>query len=307
MKLTAFASLLVAATLGAEEKIDLRLEWKSGRRYVQHLHMQQVLGVPRHGEASASTHFVVGLTAAPNGKSGGSSLAVSYDTLKVDVDMPLPKPDEKFDSAKPADGNRDLGSLYDSLRASATRIEVDDRGKVNAIKGLETLKSGDSVLSRFFGREQLYYFLQQGWLLSLPAKPVVAGESWPFKTSVPTPVGKLSINGAYTLRGREECDGVSCVVIEINGLVDAKFASQADDDSEEVRKFQAMLLAMGLKVKEGGMTGKIFFDPKISHIRRAAVESSLRLSVAVFPENGKPAEIPIRTKLESVLAESVAK
>lgn len=305
MKTIVLLLACTASSLFAQEKFDISLDWKSGRQYVQNLQLQQVVGVPRHGEAKAKTSLQLGFKL-----DASKSLNVQFDAMKILVDLPLPAKNEEFDSAKPLEGNQDIGSFFRSMTEKEPKMLLDGRGKVREVRGLDQLTSQNALIGRFFGKDQIKSLLQQGWLVEFPKASVSKGDSWPFKMQFPSPVGQLLIKGNYTMGGRTEKAGSPLVEILVNGLVEGDFsklsAEHAKETDPELLKIQATMLLMGIKVKEGTLSGSIFYNPTSRMLHSSETETMIRLSVAKYPENGKPTEIPIQQTMALTLTERAA-
>jgi uncharacterized protein (DUF2147 family) len=285
-------------SLRAEDKISLSLDWKRGKTYVQKIDLTQVVGVPRHGEAQAKTHLEMGLTAA------AGSLQASFDALKVDVDVPAPASDQTYDSTNPSKGNEHIGQFYTALHAQQPKLLLDERGKVREVTGLEQLTSDNPIINRLLGKEQIANLMQQGWLADLPNSSVGKGDTWPLQMKFPTPVGALIVKGNYTLGGKAERAGHSVVQIQLQGQVQGDFTKpDPKEKDKEVLRVQALMLIMGVKVKEGTVQGMLWYDPNSKMLVGSEVETNIRLSVDKYPENGKATEIPIRQKMTLSLTE----
>jgi hypothetical protein len=300
-----FVSLLSTSVL-AQDKMSISLNWAPKQTYVQSLTMKQVVGVPRHGQATAETSLTMGLQVQQK-KSGARSLGVSVDALKVFVDLPAPAANKSFDSTKPEDGNEEIATFYKDLQAQKPEMVLNARGKVTSVNGLDQLSSQNPVLSRFLGKEQMKHLMQQGWLAELPAKEVSPGDRWPFQMKFPTPVGHLLVNGNYILGDLLQRDGKSLRAIKLVGQVQGNFTQPSAEKPEtdpEVLKIQAAMLLMGIKVKEGGMEGTLYYDPKLKLVTASEINTRIRLSVAKYPENGQPTEIPIDQEMRLELKEA---
>ena len=296
------------ASLSAQEKVDVRLNWQAGKSYQQQIRMEQVIGIPRHGEASAHTDLEMKLEAR-EGKKSSRNLLLTFSRMKMEVDLPLPLGNEEFDSSRPSEGSEEIGDFYKSLQQSPVKLVLDPRGKVLEVVGMDKLSGGNSMLSRFMGKEQMKNFLQQGGLVELPKAPVAFGDNWPFQSVFPTPVGKLLIKGKYTLTGTREHLGKPHYVITMHGQVQGDFSAAAvsaggKETDPDVLELQGMMILMGVTVKEGTTSGTLLYDPLKHLLVSSDVSTNIRLSVAKFPENGKPAEIPIQQKLSLQLLPS---
>lgn len=308
MKTISVVVLCSLASVRAEEKLDVRLDWQSGKSYQQGITLSQVIGIPRHGEATAHTDLQMRLDARA-GKNSGRSLLITFSGMKIDADLPLPLTDEAFDSKSPSEGNQEIAEFFKSLQQSPVRLVLDPRGRVEEVVGFEKLGSGNAVLDRFLGREQMKNFLQQGGLIELPKAPVARGDQWPFQSVFPTPVGKLLIKGKYTLGGTREYQGRPHHVIEMDGQVQGDFTAAgvaasgaAKETDPEVLRIQGMMILMGVKVKEGSTSGTLLYDATRHLMVSSDISTNILLSVAKYPENGKPTEIPIRQKMSLQLS-----
>ncbi len=292
-------SCLPASGYGAEEKLNLSLDWKAGRTYQQRIEMSQVIGVPRHGEANAKTTIQMGLKSAQGG------LQASFNGLNVLVDPPLPAKNEAFDSTMPLEGNRDIAQFYGDLQRQSPKLILDDRGGVREVRGMDQLKSQNPIIDRFLGKDQMVSLMQQGWLVNLPAAAVGKGDSWPYQMKFPTPVGTVFIKGNYTLGDRVERGGRNVVEIQINGQVQGDFNKpDPKEKDEEVLKMQGMMMLMGVKVKIGIVKGTLWYDPAKKMLTGSEIDTNIRLSVDKYPENGQPTEIPIHQTMALTLTEN---
>ena len=304
-------SLALWCSLGivhAQKKVDVRLDWQEGISYQQAIRLEQVMGIPRHGEVSAHTDLEMKLDAR-GGKKSTRNLVLTFSRMKMEADLPLPMGDARFDSKQPSEGDQEIGDFYKSLQQSPVKLLLDPRGKVLEVVGLDKLSGGNSVLSRFLGKEQVKNFLQLGGLVELPKVPVARGDHWPFQSIFPTPVGKLLIKGKYTLAGTREHLGKSHHVIEMDGQVQGDFSAAAvsgggKETDPEILRIQGMMILMGVTVKEGTTSGTLLYDSARHLLVSSEVSTNIRLSVAKFPENGKPAEIPIQQKMSLTLLQS---
>ncbi len=289
-------------TLLSADKVDVSLKWKTGAHYTQRVSVDQVVGIPRHGQATAHTKLDLGIHVTGT-KESSKILKLSYDGLKIDVDLPAPMLDKEFDSAKPNEGNEDMAAIFAKMRESNTEVVVDGRGKVTDVRGAEKIAATDSLLSRFLGREQLRSLVQQGWLMDVPAKPLGKGETWPFRMKFPTPLGDVILKGQYKLAGEEKFNGIPCVRIDMLGEVAGNLSNGAALESvdDEAKRMHVLLTAMGLKIDEGTVSGQLLFDPRLGQIRRSEVETRVKIGVAKYPENGQPAAIPLHQKIVSTI------
>jgi hypothetical protein len=292
-------SFLASSGLVAEEKLNLSLDWKPGKIYQQRIEMNQIVGVPRHGEANAKTTIQMGLKSAKGG------LQASFNGLNVFVDPPAPAKNQAFDSTMPLEGNQDIAQFFGDLHRQSPKLILDDRGGVREIRGMDQLKSQNPIIDRFLGRDQMINLMQQGWLVSLPVGPVIKGDSWPYQMKFPTPVGALFIKGNYTLGGRVERGGRNLVEIQLNGQVQGDFNKpDPKEKDEEILKMQGMMMLMGVKVKIGIVKGTLWYDPAKKMLTGSDVDTNIRLSVDKYPENGQPTEIPIHQTMALTLTEN---
>ncbi len=296
--------LVTSPTLFSEELIgDFRLGWKPGAIYDQTIDVYQKVSIPLRGTAEATT--TLGLELKPTAAKSGRSLGMKLSTFKTLVDMPPPSGNEEWDSAAPQKGNQDIAKFHAAFQALPIRASMDARGQVTALNGLEGLKLDNPLTERFLGKETLAALLRQGWFLSLPAKSVRIGESWPYQLSFPTPLGALKMQGNYTLEGSETRTGIPCWRLLVNGSMTAAPAPSKENAkpaaSEEEQELREKIAKLGLTVKSSTMNGYLWFNPAEQLIHESEITTKVNLGLASKPgeTNTKPtAEIPIVQKLK---------
>jgi hypothetical protein len=294
--------LLMPTMANEGGRLNLNLNWQVGKTYDQEMEITQRLGIPLHGRLDATT--TMRLTLKPESSKAGKALALDMSSMKILVDMPLPKADEKFDSAKPTEGNEDVAEFFGKLKECNVKAKIDSRGQTTELTGMEALTTDDSLVSRFLGKKQFAYLLQQGWFFSFPKTAVKQGDSWPFKVNLPTPMGTFLLAGTYTASGLCDHDGQSCWKIAVSGTMAGELQKPTDTQSknEETQDVLKTIAAMGLKVTYAGIKGEVIYDPQIQHLRKSEIETDIRLGVANYPENNRPAEIPLQQKVVTTLS-----
>jgi hypothetical protein len=127
--------------------------------------------------------------------------------------------------------------------------------------------------SKMFNRDALTQMLQQGGLHSTPGKPVAPGDSWKFNTQTNmAQLGKVTVDGTYTLKGVAEHNGTKCAEIATDGKLAMEMAQSGADAASP-------LAALGVELKDATLKGTVWFDPKLGAARDTQFVEEMTMSM----------------------------
>jgi hypothetical protein len=284
---------------------DFRMRWKPGATYEQKMVVTQKVAIPLRGTANATTELDLRLQ--PKSGQKAATLGMEIARFKTLVDMPAPTANESFDSTTPDEGNADIRQFYTNLQAAKLTASLDEKGQVTGLVGLSGLTAENPLLSRFLGQDQVAALLKQGWFLSMPPKSIGIGGSWPYRLVFPTPLGKMKMEGTYTLLGSEQRGPVPCWKLEVKGGMTGEVALQTTEPVKEVadnedgklteEELNAKLAKLGLSVASATTQGFIWFNPAEQLIHDSEITTDIKIGVANPPVGSKNVSIPISQKV----------
>jgi len=235
--------------------IELNIKWAVGKKYIQHLEMNQsskatIGSRPMEQTINMGSDYAI---AVPKGLTGGGSeLEMEFLGQKMLVVMDG-QTKASFDSATdPAnDGQNPVAPTLRKMIGLRIEYEADAKGRVQKVLGL------DEVIERLGGNTpqgaMIKSRLSEGALIQyvdvgrgLPDHAVRIGDTWPVKTSIPSGPVTLQQDLTYTFTGWEEHAGHKCARLDYAGTM----GTTTDDET-----------AKATTARSGKMTGTVWFDP----------------------------------------------
>ena len=159
-----------------------------------------------------------------NGK--GKRVTVKYD--RVAMDMNMMGQEMKYDSAKKGDASADplgIGKSVGIFVGKEIKLVLDEKDEVLEVENLDALMKEmteanpmASMFGQIFSKDAMKNMMRQSALYGVPGKPVKAGDAWPFVFSLPMPpLGNVSMDGTYTMKGQADRGGAKCVELTLAG------------------------------------------------------------------------------------------
>lgn len=180
-------------------------------------------------------------------------------------------------------GNVDMEEQLKALVGASYSVVLGPNGEVIEIKGLKEFLEraiGDNpvagqMISAMMQEDNLKQQVASNFSF-VPRKPVVKGDSWEQKASMPLgPMGKFLVDLKFTYAGMEKVDGKDLAKIDFVGKL--KHEAGKPDDNAPFQVTQA-------DFKSTSMSGTYYFDPaagRLSHTTsKVSMQGDLTISVA---------------------------
>ena len=294
--------LAAASPLSAQETIDIKPRWQVGKKFSQTMKMDQAstiaIGEQKMEQKVGMTmDATMTVRAHENGKH--KRLNVKYE--RVAMSMNMAGQEMKYDSAAPADAATDplgMGKSFGAIVGKEIKIVMDEKDDVLEVENLDEMMKEiaaanpmAAMIGQMFNKDAMKNMMRQSSLYASPGKPVKAGDSWPFKFGVPMPgLGKMDLNGTYTLKGVGDHAGVKCAEIALDGKLAMDMAAAGDTKIEGADA----LKQMGMKMENGKMTGTLWFDPALGISRDAKFTQEMNLKMKNPQKPDESLEIPMK-------------
>jgi hypothetical protein len=294
--LTLTLTLLASCCL-ADDKISPMTVFKVGKTYHQTMTMVQDVTTPAGAmQTTVVTDLSMKVTAGPTKDS--KHIKTTYEAMKIKSGMG-DKVTLNFDSADKEAASDPTKASLGSLVGKEIDLTLDKDNQVTAVAGLDKL-TDNAMAKQMFNQDSLKEMMGQNMLMGAPDHPIAKGESWEFTKSVPNPMMSISTKGQYTYEADAMEDGNKLAIFAFQGKLsssppDEAAAKPAEEDPKAAQMKQ-MMLSMGLKLTDGKMKGKSYFDPALGFLRRAEIETEMTMSLK-NPQSGEKMEMPTKQSI----------
>ena len=282
-----------AAAAGANDTVDLRLNWPVGKRFLQRMDIAfesetTMAGLPQGARQETVQSMDYTVSVLKDREGGGRELELEIVAQKTDAKVAA-KQSVAFDSKsdpKTDRANAPAGALR-KLVGLKIHYLTDTNGLIEKVVGAQELQSKliatatpqtKIILTTLLSEENLKRAVNLA--IGLPDKPVKVSETWSAQRDNNLgPLGIMQMDLKSTFKGWEEHDKRRCALIEYSGPVTAKPGTAAPP--------------MTVTVENGKVTGKIWFDPVSGMIADASLEQEGTTKIVV---SGQTAESKSKTK-----------
>ena len=301
------AGLILASAprfLHADETVELKRHWEVGKKFYRTSKNEKSFSM-KYGEVSiaqtSQTTYETSstVTASADGKS--KRVSTQYNRVAMDVTTNGKK--ISFDSSA-SDPEKKMDPAFETLSKLSKRqlnYLVSNQDEILSVEPMDIF-SKDEKRKPVVSMESLVELVKQSSLHSMPDHPVKPGDTWPFVTSIDVPrLGKLEMNGAYTLKRIADYDGVRCaeIAVDIKFDLEASKAEDAEPGAKAINKLGAYLEYASAK-------GTIWFDPKLGMNRSSHITTELTMAFK-DPKEAKTISMPMKltsdahlTKVEDI-------
>lgn len=299
--LSVFALTLFAhVPLRAADTVEIKQQWKAGKKYYQTIHTDQQSTIEIGGQKmDQSTNMTIEITMAVSPRQEGQPkrMTIRYERMAMEVGMNGQK--MGFDSANPG-ANADplnLGKTMGATVGQELKIVFNDKDEIESVENFDEFvkRFGEGAVpgfdaSKMFSRESLTQMLKQGSLQGTPGKPVGAGDTWQFSNQVDLPqMGKVAVAGTYKVNNIADHDGVRCAEIQTDGKLSMNLDAQKDDSSP--------IAALGMKVTDGTVKGPVWFDPQLGIARESQLVQEMTISMKNPTDPAATINVPMKQNI----------
>ena len=305
---TAALLFAVASPLSAQT-VEIKPRWQVGKKFSQTMHMDQAstiaLGDQKMEQKVGTTmDSTMAIRAHENGKH--KRVTMKYD--RVAMDMNMAGQEMKYDSAKADDPSKDplgMGKALGIFVGKEIKFVLDEKDEVLDVENLEALLKElaaanpmASMIGQMFNKDAMKNMMRQSALYGSPGKPVKAGDSWPFLFSVTmAQLGKISMDGTYTLKGQSDHGGVKCAELAIGG----KLGIEAAPASEPTEPGGLNLQALGITASGGKLSGTLWFDPALGVCRDIQMTQEMNMKMKNPQKPDESLEIPMKQVIKQTI------
>jgi len=288
---------LAHAPLRAADTIEIKPRWLAGKKYYQTMRTDQE-SKAEIGEEKMEQKMITTIEATETVQNGlPKRMTMRYERVNVEMDVNGQK--MTYDSANPGASTDPLGfgKTYGALVGQDLKVSLDGNDEIVHIENYDDFIKrfaavGEPSLEpeKMFSRELLTQMMKQGGLQSEPGKPVTIGDAWPFHNTIELPeVGKITVNGTYTLKSIGDHNGARCAEITADGTLSMDVEAAAPDSSREV------------KVTGGTVKGPIWFDLQLGTERESQLVEEMVVSMKDPDDPTATVVMPSKTKVTTTL------
>ena len=284
-----------AAAAGANDTVDLRLNWPVGKRFLQRMDIVQssestIAGMPTATKQDSVQSQDYSITVVKEREGGGRELELEFIAQKIDSQMGG-KALIAFDSKADAKTDRTNAGAGAMRKLVGVKIHylTDTNGRIEKVVGGQELQTkligtaspqAKMILTGLLNEENLKRVVTLAF--GLPEKPVQVGETWPAQRDLPMgAMGTLLLDTKFTFKGWEEHDKRRCAVIESAGTIANKPGAAASTGP------------MSMTVDNGKSSSKSWFDPAAGMIIDSQMEQDMTMKVV---SGGQNIETKTKTK-----------
>jgi hypothetical protein len=277
----------------ADGTICPRTKFQVGKTYRQAVTMTQEATTPG-GAMNTEMVTELSMKVAAGTAKDTLQLTMRYESMKLKSAMG-DKEMLKFDSNdKEAKGEPTLSSMV----GKDIGLTLNKDNKVLSVTGMDQL-SDNPMVKQMFNSESMKELMSQTSLIGAP-KEISKGESWEFSKAMPNPMLSIGMKGKYTYTTNVAEEGHQQAVFDVKSEITMAPAEEGDakaeDEDPKAAQMKQMMKSMGMKITEGGMTGKSYFDPEIGFIRHAEMDINMTMSMK-NPQSGEKMDIPSKQRV----------
>jgi hypothetical protein len=271
----------IARSADVSAPVEFGPRWKVGQRLsylASNVRDQKITTAmsadPMNQSGRQSQSFTV--TVERERESGGHELAVEITGLKIESSLggnPVLQFDSKSDPKD--DAGNPTAALLRPIANAKFRILTRANGKVDAVQGLKEVfakMSGSSnpLLASLTNSLISEDAVKQMGIVPhwFPGKPVKPGDQWPVRYEMAAGLlGRINVSQTMTLKGWEEKQGRSYVLIETKGYLSSSPAAAGTTNLFSITSLS------------GDTKGRIWFDPELGALVESNEERNLRLKM----------------------------
>lgn len=217
MRLTSLSLLLVfalAAALPAQEGPKVPLEWKFKKGDQLRYEAGQVIEMDIAGtEVTIQMLFGLAMEVTDVSAEGAAKLKVTYDRVKVSMNLPAPSDYDSDKEKKPAEGDM-MGQLFSGFVDKSFSMDLTKKGECTKVEGLSKIVADASKdisddnpmaaqmkqnMGKQFGDEGMKSVFQL-FMGFIPKEPVAVGATWNVKHTLGGALGKVALDATNTLK-----------------------------------------------------------------------------------------------------------
>lgn len=301
------ALIAAAASPASAQTIDIKPRWQVGKKFTQTMKMDQTSTMPLGGEKmEQKVGMAMDTTLAIRAHEDGKSKRVTMKYDRVAMDISMAGQAMKYDSAKPDAAAEDplgIGKSLGIFVGKEIKFVLDEKDEVSEVENLDALMKEmaaanpmASMFGQMFSKDSMKNMMRQNFLYGSPTKAVKPGDAWPFTFSVTmAPLGKISIDGNYTMKGQSDRAGAKCAELAIAGKIGIEAAPASDDPAT------AGMQALGLTATGGTLTGSVWFDPALGVCRDSEVTQQMNLKMKNPQKPDESMEIPMKQVVKQTI------
>ena len=263
------------------EKVDLKLKWEPGKRYIFENTSNSSAAMPfpggQGGKMETKGKVTMQLQNDVSKHKEGVRVSNSFSAIKMRQEMQGIV--MEFDSEDPSKQGGLIAGMLAPLKDAKFDIIYDADGNYVKTEGLENFKGAGQL---GMGRAELEAMTQQSSQY-LPEKPVAPGDTWEADVDLPmASMGQAKIRYQFKFEELVKEGGREVAKISITG----KMRDAVEDGGEEL-----------LKIEAKKVSGTMFFDVGLGQIIEVTTSLDLELGLpgGLQPAEGAPGKMPMKT------------
>jgi hypothetical protein len=263
--------------------VTLRVKWPLGNRYTQRMEVTGdtetfVPQMPKPMLQRLNLNQDYGITVLGERAKGGRELELEVESTEIDVTMdgkPVVNLDTRAE-AGPTETANPMIAAFRQIVGAKIKFVLNESNHVEKVEGVKEFAAKATSAGNPQGRAAMQsmftedYFKQMvDFQRGLPAKAVKVGDSWPLKTDLAMPIGAVTLDINYTLKGWENREKRKCAAIDFTGTMSSKGGSNTGP------------AGMSMNIQSGKLSGKEWFDPELGSMIETVIHQDMVLHMSM--------------------------
>lgn len=268
-----------AASADDNSPVELKVKWPVNNRYAERMEVNSdtettLAQTPKPMLQKVQMNQEYSITVLRE-----RELELEFESMEMDVTM-NGKPVLNLDTRAEAGGGEVANPVAAGFRqiiGAKLKYILDASNRVEKVEGTKEFANratagsnpqGRAVMQSMFNEDYFKQMVDFG--RGLPTQPVKAGDSWPLQTEVTVPaLGAMKLDINYTLKGWEQRDKRKCAAIDFVGSMTSQGVTNTGP------------MGMSMKIEEGKLSGKTWFDPELGHPIETQISQDLLMQMSV--------------------------
>lgn len=219
----------VSAAMADGEKVTLTPKYKPGQ-YLATVQMQSKQTMLVGGQEMATDMAqTMELSYDVGQPDDAGDIAVTMKFKRFAQSVKMPMGEMAFDTAKPDEGNQEMGKALLPLTKAVIKMKIGPDGKVKDVSGLSDMwdkmesipEANRAQMKASLGDDMIRGMMNQQTAM-LPSKPIAVGESWKADQEMAVPMlGKMKPDMTFTLKEVKDTPAGKVATISTAGKIDA--------------------------------------------------------------------------------------
>lgn len=283
-----------AGSLAWGQAVELKQQWRVGKRYVQAMETEHATTIDLAGQKmDQKMNMIIENSTTVSPHEDGKQKRRTTQINRVAMNMSMAGQVMGFDSAKPektdAQGFGSVGKEFSRLIGKSLKLVANEKDEVTDIENFEEFlgELGPVVaanpLGQMFTKKSVMEMFKQGGLRSTPAGAVKPGDSWDWILKTEG-FGLIELHGTYTFKGMVDHGGVPCAEIVMQGEL-ANYQAPGAGAAAQLPPMQINRLKL---------SGTVWFDNALGMARETVMHQDMEMTIENPLAKGEKMTVPTK-------------